>query len=51
MLKNEVKLLKIQFTATKKELETYKYSETSSLHSVLKYSFFHVLQVETLDSS
>ncbi|CAG8557686.1 5052_t:CDS:2, partial [Scutellospora calospora] len=51
MLKNEVELLKIQFTATQEELETYKYPGTSSLHSVLKYNFSHALQVETLDSS
>ncbi|CAG8524483.1 18253_t:CDS:2, partial [Racocetra fulgida] len=48
-LKNEIELLKAQFTATKEELETYKNPGTSSLHSVLRYNFLRAPQAMTLN--
>ncbi|CAG8450914.1 14552_t:CDS:2 [Racocetra fulgida] len=48
-LRNEIELLKTQFTATKEELETYKSPGTSSLRSVLRYNFPRAPQAETLD--
>ncbi|CAG8627606.1 16866_t:CDS:2 [Cetraspora pellucida] len=50
MLKNEIKLLKVQLTATQEELETYKSLGTSSLYSVFKY-ISHVPQAGPSDIS
>ncbi|CAG8794516.1 296_t:CDS:2, partial [Cetraspora pellucida] len=50
MLKNEIESLKVQLTATQKELGTYKSPGTSFLYSVFKY-IPYVLQAGPLDTS